>query len=467
MLPSFCLCFEHCLDELDWNLDFERQVNSGFENSKSSPGFGVRTMDSLCDFCGVQNAVVYCRPDAARLCLTCDRNVHSANALSSRHNRVLICEACSSHPATVRCFDDKVSLCQACDWNGFGCSMASGHNRQSLNGYSGCPSPSQIWSCVLDGSSANSHCLMTTINENGESNDCWEGEGNGGLIGLAGQSRIQELDNGNKCDLWMHASSATSGSNPAPFREEQQLEGRNESNESKHGCPQLKDTDFCDGDDLCEVLGISDDALNLENCGELFDGSESLIKDVFEDTTIDCFFMENNFSVADSNGQSDIAIEASSTAQQDCMTLPSMQFVGTPRSIQATTTCSATNQVISNPCSNSNSVNLGFPVRQFFSSISLPLSGLTTGDNTGSDYQDCGVSPSPVMFIGDLEPQCPQARDSAMMRYKEKKKNRKYEKQIRYASRKARADIRKRVKGRFVKAGEVYDYDPLNATTGC
>ncbi|KAE8677903.1 putative B-box type zinc finger family protein [Hibiscus syriacus] len=36
-------------------------------------------------------------------------------------------------------------------------------------------------------------------------------------------------------------------------------------------------------------------------------------------------------------------------------------------------------------------------------------------------------------------------------------------KQIRYASHKARADTRKRVKGRFVKAGEEYDYDPLVA----
>ncbi len=33
-------------------------------------------------------------------------------------------------------------------------------------------------------------------------------------------------------------------------------------------------------------------------------------------------------------------------------------------------------------------------------------------------------------------------------------------KKIRYESRKARADIRKRVKGRFVKAGQAYDYDP-------
>jgi hypothetical protein len=39
-----------------------------------------------------------------------------------------------------------------------------------------------------------------------------------------------------------------------------------------------------------------------------------------------------------------------------------------------------------------------------------------------------------------------------------------FDKKIRYASRKARADVRKRVKGRFVKAGEAYDYDPLCET---
>ncbi|KAI3825261.1 hypothetical protein L1987_06742 [Smallanthus sonchifolius] len=44
-----------------------------------------------------------------------------------------------------------------------------------------------------------------------------------------------------------------------------------------------------------------------------------------------------------------------------------------------------------------------------------------------------------------------QNRCNAMLRYKEKKKTRRYEKCIRYESRKARADTRKRVKGRFVK----------------
>lgn len=46
-------------------------------------------------------------------------------------------------------------------------------------------------------------------------------------------------------------------------------------------------------------------------------------------------------------------------------------------------------------------------------------------------------------------------RGDAMLRYKEKKKTRRYDKHIRYESRKARADTRKRVRGRFVKASDV------------
>jgi hypothetical protein len=43
------------------------------------------------------------------------------------------------------------------------------------------------------------------------------------------------------------------------------------------------------------------------------------------------------------------------------------------------------------------------------------------------------------------------AREARVMRYKEKRKNRKFEKTIRYASRKAYAESRPRVKGRFAK----------------
>ncbi|RDX71007.1 Zinc finger protein CONSTANS-LIKE 13, partial [Mucuna pruriens] len=42
-------------------------------------------------------------------------------------------------------------------------------------------------------------------------------------------------------------------------------------------------------------------------------------------------------------------------------------------------------------------------------------------------------------------------RDSALLRYREKKKTRRYDKHIRYESRKVRAESRMRIKGRFVK----------------
>ena len=113
-----------------------------------------RIMAALCDFCGKQRSMIYCRSDAASLCLSCDRNVHSANALSRRHTRTLLCDRCCSQPAAVRCIEENTSLCQNCDWNGHdAASGATGHKRQAINCYSGCPSSaelSRIWSFVMD-----------------------------------------------------------------------------------------------------------------------------------------------------------------------------------------------------------------------------------------------------------------------------------------------------------------------------
>ncbi|WMV28969.1 hypothetical protein MTR67_022354 [Solanum verrucosum] len=46
-------------------------------------------------------------------------------------------------------------------------------------------------------------------------------------------------------------------------------------------------------------------------------------------------------------------------------------------------------------------------------------------------------------------------REARVMRYKEKRKNRKFEKTIQYASRKAYAETRPRIKGRFAKRAEI------------
>lgn len=46
-------------------------------------------------------------------------------------------------------------------------------------------------------------------------------------------------------------------------------------------------------------------------------------------------------------------------------------------------------------------------------------------------------------------------REARVLRYREKRKNRKFEKTIRYASRKAYAETRPRIKGRFAKRSEL------------
>lgn len=111
-------------------------------------------MGYLCDFCGEQRSIVFCWSDDACLCLSCDRNIHSANALSRRHSRTLLCERCNSEPAFVRCVEERISLCQNCDWVGHaGSNTNPSHKKQPVNCYSGCPSASELsanWSFLLD-----------------------------------------------------------------------------------------------------------------------------------------------------------------------------------------------------------------------------------------------------------------------------------------------------------------------------
>lgn len=131
-------------------------------------------MGRLCDFCGEQRSIIHCRSDAACLCLSCDRNVHSANALSKRHLRTLLCERCHSQPAITRCIQESTSLCQDCNWSGHPAPAADDeHKRQMINLYSGCPSAadfSKIWSFFsVDKSISNPEPEPMALEEGGES----------------------------------------------------------------------------------------------------------------------------------------------------------------------------------------------------------------------------------------------------------------------------------------------------------
>lgn len=396
--------------------------------------------------------MIYCRSDAASLCLSCDRNVHLANALSRRHSRTLLCNRCGSQPAIVRCVEENVSLCHSCDWNGHnGLPLASEHERQTINCYSGCPSAaelSRIWSFAMEFPSVDdSNCEqgmgLMSINENCAST-CWGAPGSRNNV----DETMNELENLDKFNHWI-GSSSTSAINPLPSSA--QPTGSVESTTPKLCGAETKDTETREGDFYEDFTG--DDGMTFENYEELFGGSQSQSMQFFDDTGMDGFFDAKEMPGANSNCRGEFVAEASSA--------------GNVKSMQpACSNAASADSLQSNPGSKADP-SVSFPVRQAHSSLSLSFSGLT-GESSG-DYAEM----SSMLLMGEPPwypngPECssfPAAdRDSAVMRYKEKKKNRKFEKKIRYVSRKTRADVRRRVKGRFVKAGDVYDYDPLCQT---
>ncbi|XP_002464933.1 transcription factor GHD7 isoform X2 [Sorghum bicolor] len=79
-------------------------------------------------------------------------------------------------------------------------------------------------------------------------------------------------------------------------------------------------------------------------------------------------------------------------------------------------------------------------------------SGATIMSLCGSTFTDAASAVPGDAANGSASGADPAVdREAKVMRYKEKRKRRRYEKQIRYASRKAYAEMRPRVKGRFAK----------------
>lgn len=98
-------------------------------------------MEKRCEFCKALRPVVFCKSDAAHLCLSCDAKVHSANALSYRHPRTLVCESCRFQPALVRCLDHQMFMCQSCDITHH---LSLDHHKKILSCYVGCPSAKDL-----------------------------------------------------------------------------------------------------------------------------------------------------------------------------------------------------------------------------------------------------------------------------------------------------------------------------------
>ncbi|KAK8940389.1 Zinc finger protein CONSTANS-LIKE 10 [Platanthera zijinensis] len=412
-------------------------------------------MGSLCDFCGEQRAMIYCGSDAASLCLSCDRNVHSANALSRRHSRTLLCDGCCSQPATVRCIEESISLCQNCEWNEHGSfPSSSAHKREKICCYSGCPSAMElagIWSFAGEftrtDSAGEQGLGLMSINENIAST-FWGTQHQSSNEDIEDICRVNHLKNVNAANVHDGSSSAATVASLRSIAD--QLAGSIDL--PTHKVCEIEKPEARNGEEYFYDDFVVDDELTFENYEELFGESHTHSENLLEDVGMDSFFeMKENY-VVNSNCQSEFVAEATSAGQ--------------PKSMKAAgSNAVSSDSMMSNQGAKADS-SMSIHGRQAHSNLSLTFSSLT-GESSASDYQDSGMSSMPFMCEPPWFPTGPENsiqtanRDNAVMRYKQKKKERKFDNKIRYASRKTRADSRRRVKGRFVKAGEAYDYDPL------
>jgi hypothetical protein len=310
----------------------------------------------LCDSCKSATAALYCRPDAAFLCLSCDSKVHAANKLASRHARVWMCEVCEQAPAHVTCKADAAALCVTCDRDIHSANpLARRHERVPVTPF-------------YDPVSVTKHTAVNFLS------DCYftDLDGNG--------SREEEEE---EAASWL--------------------------------LPNPKTT----------ALAVPGDSPEM-NTGQGF---------MFPDLDLDYGAVDPKVESQEQNSSGTdgvVPVETRRvgvpTVNENCYEL---DFTGGSKSFTYGNNC------ISHSVSSS-SLEVGVvPDGGSVADVSYPYGGPATS----------GIEPATQRAI----PLTSAEREARVMRYREKRKNRKFEKTIRYASRKAYAEMRPRIKGRFAK----------------
>ncbi|KAF7819366.1 zinc finger protein CONSTANS-LIKE 15-like [Senna tora] len=365
-----------------------------------------------CDFCDSNMAVLLCKADSAKLCLLCDQHVHSANALSLRHVRFKICDTCKFQTATVRCSTHNLMLCQQCDShthnnNNKNSSLSSSlHHRTPIQGFSGCPS-------ILD------------------------------LAPFLGFDFHPSYD----------SSVSSSLSEDQSLIYEQIVEmGRRNSGEDGvqvSGLDQLNN----EMDDVLVqqmplvsllILPEDDDMGVRENGGE----TEELHLPSWDSNP--------------TNGATQLG-KSRDCAEQNILKFEDLQSLQDVCNFNRNVSTNGVDIQSRNEQSDESSSN--HEMKKEESKKKGRVGMLCSSESTliesimKEDVEDRSESGSSSMIPKVRLEEIAKNRGDAMLRYREKKKTRRYDKQIRYESRKARADMRKRVKGRFVKASDTAETD--------
>ncbi|XP_010539452.1 PREDICTED: zinc finger protein CONSTANS-LIKE 5 [Tarenaya hassleriana] len=335
----------------------------GFGDVKGlSVGWGAAARS--CDGCKSVAAAVFCRVDAAFLCVTCDTRIHT----STRHERVWVCEVCEQAPAAVTCKADAAALCVACDSDIHSANpLASRHDRVPVEPFfdsavakfssssfgllGNFTSPSVDFCAAADDLGASPWLIPGDFNENIKTNIGSTAEMKSSDFVLSDFERLMEFENSNSFQP-PHNSAGADSVVPVQTKPNPVTAANNEH---------CFDIDFC-----------------RSKLSTFCYPSQSISHSV-STSSID-------FGVVPDGGTS-------------------------------------------------------------LSEISIPYGRNMNAGSTGT----VGDPSSSVSGGVTNQQTCGSDREARVSRYREKRKNRKFEKTIRYASRKAYAESRPRIKGRFAK----------------
>ncbi|KAL7198887.1 hypothetical protein ACSBR2_021222 [Camellia fascicularis] len=370
-----------------------------------------KTQKRICDFCGEAKALLYCRADSAKLCFSCDQQVHSTNQLFTKHTRSLLCDSCDSTPASILCSTENLVLCQNCDWEIHSKSLSSIHQRRPLEGFHGCPSVNELLSVLgfEDSSKKDLFCDDDLVDGCGGFGK--EGLGDDGFSDLLVWETpcIVSIDDLIVSNSSQHCFQAM-GVPPLPKNR-------------KAACGKYKE------EILRQLRKMAKSESNFDDYGR-GDDIEPLMQ--FQSLVPEQDLQPGNMYAGFEHGT-------------DLSTVPHYEA----RAFWCGNNVELANQGLRPSKLQASYIEESCLVPEKDSDIGGSASHANCGPEVESQHHGTeALHVLPKVTIRELTS---QERDFAISRYKEKKKTRRYDKHVRYESRRIRAEKRTRIKGRFAK----------------
>ncbi|KFK25822.1 coa [Arabis alpina] len=353
-----------------------------------------------CDTCQSTACTVYCHADSAYLCTSCDAQVHSANRVASRHKRVRVCESCERAPAAFLCEADDASLCIACDSEVHSANpLARRHQRVPILPISGNSYSSK----------ATQHKSETTMTNPENRLVAVQGEGD---------------EDHKEAAPWLFTNSDKISHN---------------HNNNNHNNELLFSDEYLDLVDYnYKFTGQYNQQQHDCSVPQTSYGGDRVVPLQLKESRGHLCHKQHNFQSGITNGFSGCHYSDNGFINHNAY-ISSTETGVVPEATARDTTASASHPRM--------------PKETIDQQPDPPIQIITQLSPMDREQPD-----PPIQIITQLSP---MDREARVLRYREKKKTRKFEKTIRYASRKAYAERRPRINGRFAKRREIEAEDQV------